>query len=136
MRVVVQIGFCRNMKEGQLVRASVNGEEVDRVLGKYLTGLAQRHSNSWYLADLECVDGDIIVIEVSTGIRMKGADETRCFRKTFRVTEKHKIETITIPRVGKYGFPLIKGRVETIASVSQAQERIAEAEAFLDDEGF
>ena len=138
MRIVVQMGFCRNIKEGQLVKVWKNGEEVDRdrVDGKYLTSLAQRHSSSWYLADLECEDGDIIIIEVCTGLRQKGADETRCFRKTYRVTQGHEVVTTGAPRVGKYGFPLIKGRVELIASVSDAEERIKEAEAFLDDEGF
>ena len=138
MRIVVQIGFCKNLREGQKVSATINGQNIDRdrAAGKYLTGIAQRHSNSWYLAELTCQEGDIIAIEVCTGIRQKGPDESRCFRKTFRVSEKSTVQTVTVQRVGKYGFPLIKGRVEAVTSVSLAQERIAEAEAFLNDEEF
>jgi hypothetical protein len=138
MRIVVQIGFRKTVKEGQLIAVTVNSQEIDRDCypGKYLNDLAHRHTNSWYLAELDCKEGDIIVIDVKTGIRQRGQDENRTFRTTFRVDPTMEITTYEVPNVGMWGFPLLKGRVEEISTVSKVDERRNEAEALLDDEGF
>lgn len=136
MRVVVQVGFSRNAKEGQLISARHNGIEVKRKNGQFATALAQRFSSNWFLAELECADDDIIIVDVKTGIRQKGADEHRTFRKTYRVHASLGVSDVIIPNVGKFGCPLIKGRIQEIASVSKEDERRKDIEAFLEDGGF
>ena len=136
MRILILTGFRKNVKEGQILTATINGREVDRdnMKGQYLTDMASRYSNCWYLGETECVDGDVIVIEAKTGIRQKGQDERRTFRMTYRVSDKAPIQTIEVPNVGVCGFPLLKGRVEEVASVSKADERRQSAESMLDGE--
>ncbi len=136
MRIIVQIGFRKNVKEGQIVAVSLNGNDVDRdaIPGQYLTDMAHRYTNCWYLGELECVDGDVIVIEAKTGIRQKGPDDKRTFRMSFSVNSKAAVRTVEIPNVGQWGYPLLKGRVEEVSSITKADERRQSAESMLDGE--
>ena len=136
--IAVQVGFSRTLKEGQLVTVTLNEKDVDREKqsGMYLTGMSQRHTNCWYLADLECKTGDVIVIDVKTGVRQKGVDEKRTFRKTLRVDETFPVNEIVVQGVGFYTAPLAKGRFEELASVSKQDERRQQAESQLDDARF
>lgn len=138
MLVTVQVGFCRNLKEGQLVTTTLNEVEVDRdkQQGMYLTGMSQRHTNCWYLADLECKTGDVIIIDVKTGVRQKGVDERRTFRKTLRVDEALPVTEVIVQGVGYSTAPLAKGRFEELASVSKQDERRQQVESQLDDSRF
>ena len=62
--------------------------------------MAHRHSDSWYLVDMECEDNDVITIDVKTGIRQKGTDERRTFRMTFKADSTLPVKTIEIANVG------------------------------------
>jgi hypothetical protein len=143
MRIVCQIGYSKSLgrkKEGQKVQVSINDVECtwgDSDDGQYLTSIAEtRKGVLWYLWGGEVEHGDTVCLKVATAIVGGGTDEKRTFESIYVVDEDSDVREVSAPRVGKPGYPLLKGRVVELGSVSKSDEREAEAEAFLADENF
>jgi len=88
----------------------------------------------WYLWKGESSHGDTIRIKVSTSIVNVGTDERRTFERLYYTSDDVDVRSITSQGVGSKGYPLIKGRVVEMASVSEADKREAEIEEFLEDD--
>lgn len=142
MRVVCQIGFSKSMgrkREGQKVSAFVNDVECtwDDREGQFLTSFADTRKGSlWYLWSGEVEPGDAIRIQAATAMLGGGTDERRTFEAIYVADETAPLREIEVSGVGKRGIPLLKGRVTQLGSVSEADKREAEVEAFLSDENF
>ena len=142
MRVVVQIGYQKSRgrnREGQLVSAWVNdvpcswSDSTNE--GKWLTSPAKgAMGNSWYLWAGDVSENDVIRVEVKTSLTGLGPDERRTFNAFYAVSSSLPVREIVVPGVGMKRFPLIKGRIKEVGSVSAEDERIAAADDFLDEE--
>ena len=141
MIVAVQIGYSKAMgrrRDGQLVRAYLNDDEISwgdsSYEGKYITSRSESTKGLlWYLCKLELESQDILRIECKTSTVGAGPDESRTFESLYYVDESAEVKEIFIPGVGKKGFPLIKGRVVEMGSISEADKRRSELMEFLRD---
>ena len=141
MIVAVQIGYAKafgRKKEGQLVRAFLNDEELswsDRDYdGKYITSKVESNKGKlWYMCKLEVEPQDVLRVECKTFVVGAGSDEARTFESLYYADEAAEVREIFISGVGKRGFPLIKGRVIELGSVSEADKRQSELMEFLRD---
>lgn len=139
MRVIVQIGYSKiigRRKVGQLVRAYINDNEISwndyMYEGKYLTSRLETSKGVlWYLSDMDLNENDTLRIDVKTSIAKVGTDEERTFESIYYVNESAPVREIFIPGVGKKNYPLIKGRILEIGSVSEADNRRSEVDDFL-----
>ena len=141
MRIVIQIGYSKSMgrrREGQKVSAFVNDVECTwGGEGQYLTSYADtRKGYLWYMWEGDLEDGDVITLKCSTMIINAGPDENRTYEKVYVVDSNSDILEVFEPQVGLKGYPLLKGRVIAVGSVSEADKREADIAAFLDDESF
>jgi hypothetical protein len=144
LRVVVQIGYQKSRgrnREGQLVSAWVNdvpcswSDSMNE--GKWLTSPAKGiMGNSWYLWAGDVGENDVIRVEVKTSLTGFGPDERRTFNAFYVVSSSLPVREIVVPGVGMKRFPLIKGRIKEVGSVSAEDERIAAADDFLDEDKF
>ena len=143
MRVVVQIGYTKargRKRVGQLVRAYVNDEELSWnssvFEGKYLTSRTEAQRGFlWYLCDLDLNASDVLKLEAKTAMLGAGTDEQKTFEALYMVGEDSPVREIIVPGVGMRGYPLLKGRVREMGSVSEADKRKSEIDNFL-REGF
>jgi hypothetical protein len=142
MRIVLQIGYSKSngrKREGQKVDAFVNDVKCtwDDREGQFLTSfLDTRRGKLWYLWSGNLEDGDVIRIQAFTAILGGGKDERRTFESIYVVDEKESVQEVEVSGVGMRRYPLLKGRVATLGSVSEADLREAEIEEFLSDENF
>lgn len=144
MRIVIQIGFKKSSfrnKKGQIIRAWINDQEVSwsddcKTGGYWLTSPAEGRLNgeTWYVWEGDLSSGDLVRLDVRTGIAGVGSDESRTFESLYQVDENADIKEITVPGVGKKNFPIIKGRLAEIGSVSAKDKRQMGAEDFIDGE--
>ena len=142
MRIIIQIGYSKaqgSRREGQKISAFINDVECtwgDKS-GQFLTSfLDTKKGLLWYLWAGELEDGDAIRIQVATGVVGGGTDEKRTFDSVYVVDESASVTEVEVSGVGRRGYPLVKGRVTALGSVSELDNREADIEAFLDDEGF
>jgi hypothetical protein len=138
-KIIVQIGSERSRKRTQIVEAFVNDEPVswDSGEGKFITSFAeaQQRGLRWYMSKFDLEDGDQIKLVVKTFITDAGKDEDLTFENVYYVNSSVDVEEISNPKVGKRGYPLLKGRLQEVYSFSAADEREQEIEDFL-NEGF
>lgn len=132
-----QLGFYKNLREGQILEVFVNGIKQDIKKsdgGHYLTPMSQRKNKSWYLKPLQCQEGDTILLRCKTGIRMLGPDERRTFDAIYTVGKTEPIEVnLTSVGFGK-DFPILKGPLVQISFVTAEDLRLAKATGMLNDE--
>jgi len=142
VRIIIQIGYTKanNYKRiGQKVSAYVNDVECTwgDGSGKYLTSfLDSKKGKSWYLWEGDLEVGDAIRIQAFTTIAGKGVDEQKTFEMIYVVDEQADVQEVDVPGVGAKGYPLIKGRVVELGTITEADNRVADITAFLDDEKF
>ena len=140
MKVLVQIGYqkaSRYRKEGQKIQAWVNEEECSWLdkCGKYITSRMESSKGVlWYLWKGEVSEGDTLRIKVSTSVVNVGTDERKTFERLYYVSEDVSVSEVTHQGVGSRGYPLLKGRILEMASVSAADAREAEIEEFVEDD--
>ncbi len=125
---------------GQLVRAYVNDEELSWnssvFEGKYLTSRTDAQRGFlWYLCDLDLGVSDVLKLEAKTAMLGAGTDEHKTFEALYMAGEDFPVREILVPGVGMRGYPLLKGRVREMGSVSEADKRKSEIDSFL-SEGF
>lgn len=137
MKFIVQIGYqktAQRRREGQLIRAWINDEECSwqDKCGKYLTSrLESSKGILWYLWKGEADSGDVIRISVKTSLVNVGADERRTFESLYYLSPGAPVREIEVKGVGCKGYPLLKGRVLEMASVSEQDKRESEVDEFL-----
>ena len=142
MRIVLQIGYSKangRKREGQKITAAINDVDCswDSREGKFLTSfLDTRKGALWYLWTGEVEDGDAIRVQALTSVVGGGCDERRTFEMIYVADETASVQEVDVPGVGMRGYPLLKGRVTSLGSVSKQDEREAEIDEFLDDENF
>lgn len=142
MKIICQIGYSKSMgrkKEGQKVTAYINDCECgwgDKA-GCFLTSfLDTRKGKLWYLWSDDLEDGDVIRVQALTSVVGAGKDEHKTFEMIYVVDKNASVQEVEVSGVGMKGYPILKGRVTSLGTVSAADERTAEIESFLDDEGF
>lgn len=142
MRIVCQIGYSKSggrRREGQRLQAFVNDIECtwDDRNGQFLTSFAETRKGAlWYLWTDEVDSGDIIRVKAATALLGGGVDERRTFESIYVVDETEAVQEIDVSGVGLRGYPLVKGRVVALGTVSEADKREADIESFLADENF
>jgi hypothetical protein len=142
VRVVLQIGYQKAVgyrKEGQRVQAWINDEECSWQddCGKYLTSRKESAGGKlWYLWATDVEQQDVIRISVKTAIAKVGPDEARTFESLYYVSEEVPVREINVKGVGRRGYPLLKGRLVEMGTVSEQDKREAEIEEFLKKDGF
>ncbi len=142
MRVILQIGYQKAAgmrKEGQRLNAWVNDEECSWQddCGKYITSRAQSAKGVlWYLWASEVETDDTIRISAKTSIAGVGTDEARTFESIYYVSAEAPVREINVRGVGSRGYPLLKGRLVEMGTVSEQDKREAEIEEFLREDRF
>ena len=122
-------------REGQIIRAWINDEECSWQdgCGKYLTSkMEAMRGNLWYLWKGDVEVTDIIKILVGTTIAGVGRDENRTFESLYYVHPESVLREIIVSGVGHKKYPLLKGHITEVASVSEHDKRLAEIQEFLE----
>ena len=142
IRVVFQIGYTKaygRRREGQIVSAYINDMEcqMSEDTGKYLTSIVDRKTRGfcWFLYEAFMEPSDIVKLSVKTSVSGAGVDEGRTFESLYYVEEDTEVREVVIPNVGMKGYPLIKGRILEMGSVSEKDKRKIDVDSFL-KEGF
>lgn len=137
MRVLVQIGYSKSgyrRREGQKLTVLLNDEELSFDGGMYLTSRVDTSRGfCWYLRELDVEPGDVIHIKCATALVGLGSDPARIFSSLYCVDENAPVREIEMRGVGKRGYPIIKGRIVEMASVSEQDERESEIQNFMKD---
>jgi len=139
-RIVAQIGFVKNRKMTQSVKAYLNDVELswnDGDCGTYLSSMKDRHYRgmTWFMYDFDMKKDDILRISVKTYLTGIGMDEENTFEALYYADEEAPVRDFTVSKVGMRGYPLIKGRFLEIDSITEDEKRKADIEEFL-NEGF
>lgn len=138
-RILIQIGFVKSRKISQSVKAYINDEEISWAdkSGVFLTTQKDRvwKNTIWYMHEADLEKDDVLKIDVNTFITGVGPDEERTFESLYYVEDTAPVRSVNVSGIGHSGYPLIKGKVLEIGSVSEADKRKAEIEDFL-NEGF
>lgn len=139
MRVVVQIGYTKAMgrrREGQKIQAYLNDMELQFDGGIYLTSRVDGSRGfCWYLCELDVEPEDVIRIECMTALAGVGPDPKRTFSSLYYASEDAAVREIEIRGVGKKNYPIIKGRILEMGSVSEEDKQESEINDFM-KEGF
>lgn len=153
MKLLLQIGYRKistRSREGQLVQAWVNDVECSwssslaglgapgqARTGKYITSKVDAEKGVlWYLWKGEVGSEDTVRLSVKTFLAKVGVDEKRTFDALYAVREGAPVREVSVPGVGHRDYPLVKGRIVEIASVSEQDKRIAELNDFVEEEDF
>ena len=139
-QVILQIGFGNFAKETQRISALHNGEKVTWVRGvegyngNFTTPTSRRTQVIWFLAKVECNDGDVIALKTEVFLRGQGFDESRS-----RVIEWLVDSNISPPtefhirKVGDSHFPLAYGPLNQILDRARIDDRRDEAHQLYDN---
>lgn len=139
MLVYCQIGFRKNLQGGCILSVHHNDVPVDikesSDNGQYLTGIANRHSDMWYLKPIECNNGDVIKLECKSGLRGRGPDEEKSFTALFVVDDTVNDDSFNFAGIGVgHGIPLLKGKVKRLSVMTVKERRLEEGKAKLGEE--
>lgn len=139
-KVAVQIGSLRNKKKTQSIRAYLNDEELSwsgDISGTFLTTTKDRKWKGmiWHLCKIDVDPSDVLKIVVKTYLNGVGLDYENTFESLYYADEEAPVREIALREVGMKGYPILKGRVLEIGSVSEEDKRKADIEDFL-NEGF
>lgn len=131
-----QVGFSKNIKEGQKIEVWLNDKKLEIKKndgGQYLTPMSQRYVKCWYLKPFDVEIGDTVLIKCMTGLRGLGSDEKRTFDAVYTVGNVDNIEE-KVPCVG-FGkdFPILKGPFTKVSFVTAEDLRLAKANGMLND---
>lgn len=134
-RVVFQIGYVKTQKRTQIIKAFINDIECswDDKSGQFLTTHKDRQMKStiWYLYEVDLQPDDILQISVSTFLTGIGKDHELTFDSLYYCDEDAPVRTIDASQVGMRGYPLLKGRILELSSISSDDERKQQIEDFL-----
>lgn len=138
-RVLFQIGSTKNRKQTQIVKAYINDIEAswNDNTGRFLTTHKDRilKQSVWYMYDILLQPQHTLKLEVKTYLMGIGVDEERTFEALYYVDEEAPVRSLEMSGVGLKGYPMLKGRILEIGSVSEEDKRKAEIEDFM-NEGF
>lgn len=138
-RVLFQIGSVKNRKQTQLIKAYINDLEVswNDNSGRFLTTHKDRvmRNTVWYMYDIDLQKEDVLKLAVKTYLNGIGLDEERTFESLYYVDSAAPVRNIEMSGVGLKGYPLLKGKLLEIGSISEEDKRRADIEDFL-NEGF
>lgn len=139
MRVLVQLGFSKaggRRREGQKLTVLLNDEELNFDDGMFLTSRIDMSKGfCWYLRELDLSPEDVIQINCATACVGLGPDPDRTFSSIYCVDADAPVREIEIRGVGRRGYPIIKGRIIEVASVSERDEKESKIQEFM-REGF
>jgi hypothetical protein len=126
-------------KYGQSVRAFINDEECSWQddTGKYISSKVDASKGVlWYLWSGKVEPEDVIRVDVKTAVVGAGPDERRTFEALYYVDADAPVREVEVSGVGHRRYPLVKGRVLAMGSVSESDKRESEISEFMDDDGF
>ena len=140
VKVVVQVGMVKNKKQTQSVKSYLNDEELSWNTGgdgTFLTSMKDRKFKGmiWYVCSIEVEPEDVIKISVKTFLNGVGLDHENTFDSLYYADEEAPVREVSLRDVGMKNYPLIKGRILEIGTVSEEDKRKADIEDFL-NEGF
>ena len=128
-RVLFQIGHVNTNKIRQGIRAFINDLEVKwsdpSLKGVYLTTHKDRvYKNTiWYMCEFDLEKDDTLKLEVKTYLSNVGLDGERTFEVLYYVEDNSPVRSLDIKGVGMKGYPVLKGRLLEIASISEEDKR-------------
>jgi len=140
VKVIIQVGWLKNRKKTQSVKAYLNDEELSWSTGEdgtFLTSMKDRKFKGmiWYMCSTEAAADDVIKISVKTFLNGVGLDHENTFESLYYADEEAPVREVSLREVGMKNYPLIKGRILEIGTVSEEDKRKADIEDFL-NEGF
>jgi hypothetical protein len=139
MKVLVQIGRVNTKKYNQSINAYLNDLKLSwsDESGRFLTSHKDRVQRNmiWYMYSLDMGAEDTLTIDVQTFIPGVGKDDELTFQSLFSCDEDAPIKTEQISKVGMKGYPLVKGKLIELATVSEDDKRKQDIDDFL-NEGF
>lgn len=137
-RVVFQIGYCNSGKKNQSISAFINDCKVawGDDSGFYLTTHKDRILKNmvWYMYEADLGVEDVLTLKVETFLKGIGKDHELTFDILYYPDDTAPIKSVEMSNVGMRGYPLVKGRLLEISSVSADDERKREIDDFLNKE--
>lgn len=138
------IGYQKSThkRPGHLVKAFIcfsdGGEEEIRfgsTGGKYVTEILDKNrGRCWFLARKQLSEKDSIRLEVFTGYKNLGQDGGLTGKRIYVLDPSVEIREYRFDAVGPREYPLIKGRLLELASITVKQEMESDIQQFLADE--
>jgi len=118
-------GFRKSFKEGYVVKVTVDDRELSGSSegAQFVSNPAHRGRESWWACNLELPHGAVIKLETKVGVAGRGQDSDRTTEQWFLVNPDYPITEVRVPRVGFKSYPLLKGKLETISSKTQQEEK-------------
>jgi len=140
VKVIIQVGMVKTAKKTQSVKACVNDVELSWNTGEggtFLTSMKDRKFKgmTWYMCSTEVEEEDVIKISVKTFLNGVGMDHENTFESLYYADAEAPVREVSLRDVGMKNYPLIKGRILEIGTVSEEDKRKADIEEFL-NEGF
>ena len=140
VKVACQIGFRTNQREFQKVEAFLNNARVQWVRnydgqynGEFLTQASKRTQETWFLASLDCEEGDTIRMEINVFMKGRGPDEDRTRTVEFVVSDLFEPFTYSVDKVASRDFPLLTGKVQTRFERRKIEDRRDRAESIIQE---
>ena len=134
-RIIFQIGSVKTQKQSQIIKAYINDIAVswNDDSGRFLTTHKDRvfKRTVWYMYDVDLQIEDILKLEVKTFLTGVGLDEERTFEAFYYADSEAPVRNIEMSGVGLKSYPVLKGRILEIGSVSEEDKRQAEIEDFI-----
>jgi hypothetical protein len=134
-RIIFQIGSARMRKQSQSIKAYINELEVswNDNSGRFLTTHKDRvlKNTVWYMYAIDLQTEDILKLEVKTFLTGVGLDGERTFEAFYYADPEAPVRSIEMVGVGLKGYPVLKGKILEIGSVSEEDKRQAEIEDFI-----
>jgi hypothetical protein len=138
-KVLVQIGRSKSRSQQQSIEAWVNDLKLgwSDGEGKFLTSFkdGKLRNATWYMCSVDLQPADLLKISVKTFIPNVGKDEELTFDSIYTSDDSLPVKEVCLSKVGMRGYPLVKGKVSNVATVSEDDKRKQDIEDFL-NEGF
>jgi hypothetical protein len=140
VKLAVQIGFRNNQREFQKVQAFLNNAKVNwekrfdgSYNGEFLTPVSKRGTETWFLAQIECDEGDSIRMEIDVFLKGRGPDEDRTRIVEFQVSDLFESTNYEVDKVGTRDFPLFTGKAQIRLERRKIEDRRDRAESIIQE---
>jgi hypothetical protein len=130
MIILIQIGRKKTNSWSHNISAKLITKESDETLdiswndfkGQWLSQASTRLYECFYLAEVEAEEGD--KIELTTFAKKSlGVVEDLCLKEIYLCSDEYEVKEFTHKKLEYKGYPIIKGRVQKIASYSKLDAR-------------
>jgi hypothetical protein len=140
VKLAIQIGFRNNQREFQKVQAFLNNVKVNwekgydgQYNGEFLTPVSKRATETWFLAQVDCEEGDLVRMEIDVFLKGRGPDEEKTRIVEFQASDLFELTNYDVEKVGTREFPLFTGKAQIRLERRKIEDRRDRAESIIQE---